>query len=253
MKYKWIILDIDGCISPEESVPWDMARFGELARRCREASEGRGPLPPFSFCTGRPQPYVEVLMKQMDVRAPVICENGAVIYSLHDNRSRFGPGVTTEKIEGLREVRLFIEHEILPKHPEMLYQFGKEAQMSIFSEQPEGFPPIQARIEEFVRAQRLPELVILPSHFYLNISVTGVDKGSTLTHLLEELGAVKEEAVGIGDTEGDLPLRDAVGFFGCPANATPPLHAVADYVSPYSTVEGVLDILAHIENASERI
>ena len=68
-----------------------------------------------------------------------------------------------------------------------------------------------------------------------------------LQALLQELGVTKEEVAGIGDTEGDLPLRESVGFFACPANATQVIQDVADYVSPHPTVAGVLDILAHPE------
>ncbi len=244
---KWIIADIDGCISPEESVAWDLGAFLRLAERSQAASAGRGTMPPMTLCTGRPQPYVEVLMKLLDVRAPAICENGAVLYTLHNNTSRFGPGVTEEKVQGLRAVHGFIETAILPDYPQLVYQFGKEAQLSVFSEQPACFDEVKERIEDFVAKQGGPAVLIEPSHFYLNISLEGVDKGRALNALLDELHATRETVAGIGDTAGDLPLRDAVGFFACPANAKPEIKNVADYVSPYPTLEGVLDILERPE------
>jgi hypothetical protein len=247
MAVKWIIADVDGCLSPEESIPWDIPAFQKLAELSRAASAGEGTLAPITLCTGRPQPYVEVLMKLLDIRAPAICENGAVLYSLHDNRAWYAPGVTEEKILGLRAVRAYIETAILPRHPEALIQFGKEAQISVFSEQPDCFAEIQPMIETFVAEQGGPELVINASHYYLNISLAGVDKGSTLRALLAELGVRGDEVAGIGDTEGDLPLREAVGFFACPANARESIRAVSDYVAPHETLAGVLDILARPE------
>ncbi|MBN2311404.1 MAG: HAD hydrolase family protein [Candidatus Hydrogenedentes bacterium] len=247
MSIKWIVADVDGCISPEESAPWDLEAFGRFARLVREAAAGRGTLAPLTLCTGRPQPYAEALMKVLDVRAPAICENGAVLYSLHDNRARFGPGVTEEKILALRAVRGFIETELLPAHPDALLQFGKEAQISVFSETGEAFADVTARVEAFAAANGGPELVINRTPFYLNISLAGVDKGSTLRALFSELGVGREDVAGIGDSEGDLPLREAVGFFACPANARSCLKAVADYVSPYEDIEGMLDILQRPE------
>lgn len=117
MSFKWIITDIDGCLSPEESEPWDLDLFWELARLCRAAADGKGPIPPMTLCTGRPQPYVEVLAKILDVRLPIIAENGAVLYSLHDNWSRFGPGVTAEKVHGLRVIREYLDDVLLPRFP----------------------------------------------------------------------------------------------------------------------------------------
>ncbi|MBN1866030.1 HAD hydrolase family protein [Candidatus Sumerlaeota bacterium] len=240
---RWIISDIDGCLAPEESVAWDRDLFAELACISQHASQGLGPVAPLTLCSGRPQPYVEVLMKLLDVRAPAICESGAVLYSLHDNTSVLGPGVTPGKIQGLRVVRGFIEKEILPRHPEAVVQFGKEAHVSVFSKRPEIFPDIRSRVEAFVAENGLPRLEIQPSHYYLNISLDGVDKGSALRVLLEELGIDGSQAVGIGDTEGDLPLRECVGFFACPANSVRAIKDAADYVSPYPNLAGLLDIL----------
>ena len=52
--------------------------------------------------------------------------------------------------------------------------------------------------------------------------------------------------VGIGDTMGDIAIRESVGFFACPSNADPELKRVADYVSAKPEVEGVLDVLARL-------
>lgn len=251
MAVEWIIADIDGCISPEESVAWDAELFGRFARLVRQASAGEGRLAPMTLCTGRPQPYVEALMKLLDIRAPAICENGAVLYTLHDNWARYGPGVTEEKVLGLRRVRAFVETELLPGHDELVLQFGKEAQMSVFSKRPEALQPLKPAIEDFVAREGGPELVINLSHYYLNISLAGVNKGNALAHLLEELGVDRAHTAGIGDTVGDLPLRDAVGFFACPANSQPEIKDVADYVSPHETLEGMLDILQRPEMQRE--
>ncbi|GMW01249.1 MAG: hypothetical protein AMXMBFR84_23860 [Candidatus Hydrogenedentota bacterium] len=247
MAVKWIITDLDGCLNPEESVPWNGDLFGEFSALARNAAAGLGSIAPLTICTGRPQPYVEVLMKIFDIRVPAICENGAVLYSLHDNRAWFGPGVTEEKIEGVRAVRSFIDTQILPDEPRAIMQFGKEAQISVFSEHPAIFDAMKARIATFVRDRGGPDLLITASHFYLNISLKGVNKGNALRALIRELNVTRDEIAGIGDTEGDLPLRETVGFFACPANATQSIKEVADYVSPSPDIAGLLDILKRPE------
>ena len=244
MAVQLILSDVDGCISPEESRAWDGPLFDRFAALCRAASSGSGTLAPMTLCTGRPQPYVEVLMKLLDIRYPAICEAGAVYYSLRDNRSYFAPSVTAAMIRGLHQVREYINAEILPAFPGLVYQFGKEAQMSLFSQQPECFNDIAPRI--LACAETIPglELNVTPTQYYLNIDLKGVTKGAAVTGLIEELGLNRDTVAGIGDTLGDLSIRDAVGFFACPANAVPGLKAVADYVSPYPDVHGMLDILS---------
>lgn len=228
-------------------MPFAEDPFSRLVHRIRRLNEGMGVLPPVTFCTGRPQPYAEALAKLMDVRLPMICESGAVVYTLKGNVSRYGPGVTGEGLASLRRARRFIEEELLPRHPGTLVQFGKEAHLSVFSEQPELLPPMVEPIEELIRREGLHPLEIKASHFYLNIAIEGVTKGAALTWLLGEQGLDRSQAVGVGDTVGDLALRDAVGYFCCPANAQPEIRDVADYVSPAAETEGMLDILNHLE------
>ncbi len=247
MPIRLILADIDGCISPEASCAWDGTLFEEFARLSRAASAGDVDLPPLTLCTGRPQPYVEALMKILDIRYPAICEAGAVIYRLADNRSQFAPEITVQMIQGLHRLRDYIVAEVLPAFPGLVYQFGKEAQMSLFTEKPECFDDVAAKVK--AHAATIPglKLSITPSHYYLNIDFEGVTKGAAIRRLLDELGLERSEAAGIGDTMGDISIRDAVAFFACPENAVPAIKEVADYVSPYADIRGVLDILARPE------
>ncbi len=247
MGVKLIISDVDGCLSPEESEAWDLTAFADLAHELRRADPPRR----MTLCTGRPQPYVEVLMKLLDISDPAICENGAVFYTLHDNHAWYNPDVNEERILKLRGLRAFIETDILPRFPGVTIQFGKEAQMSVYSEKPAVFETILKDIEDYVARNDGPRLDINTSHFYLNISLAGVDKGHAITHLLKMLNLKKEEVAGIGDTDGDLPIREQVGFFACPSNSRDSLKRVADYVSPYPDIKGMVDILKHPEMQPE--
>jgi HAD superfamily hydrolase (TIGR01484 family) len=247
MTVKLIVCDVDGCLTPEESCAWDLDAFAELARLSREASEGRSSLAPLALCTGRPQPYAEVLMKLLDIRYPVVCENGAVLYTLEGNRAWFAKGATADTMLRLRELRHAVVTRLLPDFPGAVLQVGKEAQISIFSESPERFPDLKARIAALAPDFGLADLCITSSHLYVNVSIRGVDKGHALDELLERIGIAPEETAAIGDTEGDLPLRERAAFFACPANASPEIRALADYVSPFPDIQGMLDILKRPE------
>jgi HAD superfamily hydrolase (TIGR01484 family) len=238
-----IVTDVDGCVTPEDSAPFDLTHLTPLIELIRGSAGKTHSLPPVTLCTGRPQPYVEVLAKLLDIRLPIICENGAVLYTLDGNWSRYAAGVTEEKVAGLRAIRAFIERDLLPNHPKARYQFGKEAMLSVYSEAHAELSRMQEAVETFAAREALPPAVINLTHFYLNISMAGVDKGTALLGLMQELGVPREEVVAIGDTVGDMPLRETADFFACPANAQDEIRAVADYVSPYPDARGLVDIL----------
>lgn len=244
--FSLLIADVDGCLLPEESVAWDPKALQPLAEWCHRSARGEGGLPRFTLCTGRPQPYVEALMKLLDVRLPAICESGAVFYTLPDNRAWYGPGVTPAKLRKLRELQNWLETDVLPAEKRALLQFGKMAQLSVYSEQHAVLEELAPRVSQFAEGIGLA-LDVHTSHYYLNISLDGVTKGRALEALMEQLGATREETAGIGDTEGDLPLREHVAFFACPSNARQAIKNVADFVASRPIHEGVLEIFQQIE------
>ena len=263
MEYDLIVSDVDGCLTPEESAGWDHRMFAALVSRVRgerapDQDDGRdrggairpaGRLP-LTLCTGRPQPYVEALLKILDIDLPAVCENGAVIYRLSTNESVYGPGVTPDGLREIGEVRQHIVMDLLPSFPGATLQFGKQAQVSVFSADPAQIPPLAERVRQFAARFADDPFVIGASHYYLNVSLAGVDKGSAIEQVMRELAVDRSRTAAIGDTEGDLPLREHAAFFACPANATPPIKAKADYVSPYRDMEAMVDILDRITGSS---
>lgn len=192
-------------------------------------------------------------MKILDIRFPAICEAGAVFYTLSDNYARFNPTITPERIRALHQLRERIIAEVLPKFPGLIYQFGKEAQLSFYSETTSFFNQVITLIFEIANTIPGLDISITPSKYYLNIDLKGVSKGSAIRSLMDQLGLSKNNVAGIGDTMGDISIRDAVSFFACPANAVPEIKAVADYVSPFPDIYGVLDILERKELQRDRI
>lgn len=243
MQWKLIVSDVDGCISPEESEPWDLEPFVTLARRLRDYRL------PFTLCTGRPQPYVEVLAKLLDVRLPLICENGAVVYELATNRSAPGPGVSADGVTLLRKLRAHLEG-LLPDYPGSVVQYGKEAQLSLYSRESDATAALAEAARSFVAREAPGSVRIDNSHYYLNISIAGVDKGTALAWLQNQLGVGPDATAVIGDTGGDLAMRERAALFLAPANATAEVKAAADRVSEKTDVHAVLEFVAELAPVS---
>ena len=56
-------------------------------------------------------------------------------------------------------------------------------------------------------------------------------------------GLRRERLAGIGDTMGDLAIREHVAHFACPSNAQDALKPHADKVAGAAEIEGVIEIL----------
>ena len=66
---------------------------------------------------------------------------------------------------------------------------------------------------------------------YLEVTATGVDKGSALKHLASRLGIPIENTLAMGDADNDLTLVEAAGLGVAVANANSNVRAVASKVT----------------------
>jgi Cof subfamily protein (haloacid dehalogenase superfamily) len=79
--------------------------------------------------------------------------------------------------------------------------------------------------------------------FFLEIANPTVTKAAGLEFLAEHLGFLPERTVAFGDGENDIELLEWAGFGVAVANAHERVLAVADYVCPPVTEEGVAQVI----------
>jgi hydroxymethylpyrimidine pyrophosphatase-like HAD family hydrolase len=237
-----IVCDIDGCLGPESHGPFDAARMAQVAAYNREAISGRR-LPILTLCSGRPQPFAEALCRMVgnDV-LPCVAEMGVWLYDPANNRFVLDPAITPEHRRWVREATAWIEEELVPQG--VVIQPGKTASVSLWHA---DTPWLMSRkpILASQFASKGWNLRISNSVAWINCDLSHVSKATGITRLKAQTGLRSERLAGIGDTMGDLAIREQVAFFAVPANAEEGLKARADYVSPFADIEGVLDILTH--------
>lgn len=78
---------------------------------------------------------------------------------------------------------------------------------------------------------------------FMDVAPSGVDKGSTLEFLLEELGLKHEELIAVGDSHNDLSMIQVAGLGVAMANATEAVKRVADYVTTSNNADGIAHLL----------
>ena len=84
--------------------------------------------------------------------------------------------------------------------------------------------------------------------YFLELAAAGVTKGSGLDFLSQHLGFTREETIAFGDGENDVELVEWAGYGIAVENAHERVKALADWVCPPVTEEGVAAVIeAYLE------
>jgi hydroxymethylpyrimidine pyrophosphatase-like HAD family hydrolase len=242
-RFDAVITDIDGCLGPESTAPMEAAKLAQIEAWNR-AAISKGDHPIVTVCSGRPQPYAEAICRIIGNSAlPCVCEMGVWLYDPHDNSYIMDPQIQPDHLDAVNAAMRWVDREL--SKDGVVYQPGKTASMSLWHPDTDFLMSLLPRIHEKVKRERWP-LRISRTVAWINCDLEFVSKKTGIARLLARCGFMKERLVGVGDTLGDMAIRESVGFFACPANADAELKKSADFVSQHSEVDGVLDILTRI-------
>jgi len=242
-----IISDIDGCLGPESHAPMRVEMLARVAAVNRASEAGwdvAGDRPIVTLCSGRPQPYAEAMCRVLhNTRVPVVAEMGVWLYDPRDNRFIMDPAITAEHVEMVGAAQAWIQREFGGMG--VVVQPGKTASISIWHPETARLMELKPRlVEAFAREGW--GLRVSSTVAWINCDLAHVSKATGIARMMAMMGFSREKAAGIGDTMGDMAIREKVAFFACPSNADERLKAHADYVSPFEEIEGVLDILDRV-------
>jgi Cof subfamily protein (haloacid dehalogenase superfamily) len=107
-----------------------------------------------------------------------------------------------------------------------------------------GEPAALDEVEVRMREQFAGRLHISKSlPFFLEFAANGVTKGSGLDFLAEHMGFTKEETIAFGDGENDVELLGWAGYGIAVENAHDRVKAVADWICPPASEEGVAQVI----------
>ncbi len=247
-RFDAIVCDIDGCLSPELPGPAATDLLARIAEHNARAADAGG-VPPLTLCTGRPLPFAEAMARvTRSFALPSVCEGGVWLLSMDPYRWEMDPRITREHRDLIREVEAWA----LSQFEGAFLESGKSAAVTIFHQRgPEYLrsvvlPAVQTRLAD----EGWP-LKVAMTWTCVNIEIEFVSKASGIDRVLAATGLDPGRLAGIGDTMSDMPIRERVAFFACPANADEALKPCADYVSPREEAEGVLDILDRIAKRSD--
>jgi hydroxymethylpyrimidine pyrophosphatase-like HAD family hydrolase len=238
-----VLADVDGCLTAGEGRPLDLEALAACAEINRRAL--RDPLvPAITLCTGRPAPYVEVLLQAIGGFLPAIAEHGGLLLSPLDYRLERHP-LLAGADETLEAVRAAILRQMV--WPGLGFvQPGKETMLTFYPAPGVTFDAALA----MARGALAPFDDLFAVEFNrtcVEVYRRGVDKGSATEWLAGLLDLPLAAFGGIGDSNADLAFLRVVGWPTAPANAIAAVRESVAYVASLPDTRGVLEIVAQVE------
>lgn len=247
-RFDAIICDIDGCLCAETTKPLDLTTLAKIAEHNRTAAQHRD-RPLVTLCTGRPQPFAECITRLIgNTTLPVVAENGVWIYDPAGHVYQRDPAISQDQVRAVHDAAAWL-HETYGRsdaHREGVQQQpGKSCSISLYHKDPAYLKSICPAIERTFAERGWP-LRVSMTWTYINCDLKHVSKGTGLDRLIAACGLDTSRLAGIGDTLGDLPIRERVAWFGCPSNAADELKPRADVVSTHAEAEGVWELIERV-------
>ena len=240
LEYDVIISDLDGCLAAEHGGPFYLERLGQIAEHNRLA-ETQHDRPPLTVCTGRPQPFAEAMCRLLhNNHTPCIAENGVWLYHPATNRYEQDPTITRDHLDAVQGAARLLADRYAERG--VTQQPAKSASVTLFHSERSVLHEIVEEVRGLLADRGWPFRVSM-TWDYINCDLSHISKESGLRRFFEQTGLDPKRAIGLGDTESDVPIAEACGWFGCPANACDTIKRHADLVSEYEQTEGVLDLL----------
>ncbi len=242
-RYDAIICDIDGCLGPESHAPLDAGALATLARHNVLAC-ARADRPVLTLCSGRPQPFAEALCRVLaNDRVPCVAENGVWVYDPASNRFDMDPAILAEHLDAVHHAQRWVRATLGTRG--VVIQPGKTASMSLWHEDTPWLLAQVPMLREAFAREGWP-LRVSNTVAWINCDLAHVSKSTGLARVKAATSLTRERLMGIGDTLGDLAIREHVALFACPANADPALKAHADFVASAEQIRGVLEIVERL-------
>lgn len=234
------LVDVDGCLTPGEGRGWNwraMETIAQLNQRSRHDAR----VPAVTLCTGRQEPYVEVLMQAIDATYPAVYENGCGLYYPQSYRFQEHPAINAQVREALLRAATRLRRQVV--EPGLGYfQPGKQVSLTLYPLPGTSLVTLHQIVSDILGAAG-GHLAVHASVSCVDVTPAGIDKGTGVQWLSEETGIPLGAIGGIGDSISDLAFLRLVGRSAAPANAATEVKDLVGMVASMPNGDGVVEIL----------
>jgi len=222
MKFKAIVVDIDGTITCEKR---------ELHLKAVEKIRSLNV--PVILATGNILCYARTASKLIGLSGAVVAENGGAVTVRYDVNGTFEE--TIEECE--RAFDFLSEHFELTK----LDPFYRKTEIALRR----NFDLERARM---LLKERPFDVELIDTKYAVHIKSRKINKGTGLIKLAGMMGLKPEEFVAVGDSANDVEMLEASGFGIAVANGDEEIKTVADYVTEATFGAGAVEAFEFLQS-----
>ena len=263
MKYKLLVLDIDGTLTNSKKVITDNTKKELLKIQERGIK--------VVLASGRPTPGMTTYAKELNLSkygSYILSYNGANIIDCKTNEAIFQKTLPQNIIPKLYEAA--IKHNVgiisyeqdcviagtdIDKFMEIearingipirkVEDFANYITFDVNKCLMTGEGAYLAQVEEKMKEEFGQALNIYRSEpFFLEIMPQNVDKAYSLGKLLDHLGITKDEMICIGDGFNDISMLKYAGLGVAMANAQDKVKEIADYITLSNDDDGIVHVI----------
>jgi HAD superfamily hydrolase (TIGR01484 family) len=243
MKYKALMLDIDGTIIPYRKDALPSLRVKEAIRKAHEKVK-------VCLATGRPYFMVKHLIEYLDLHGLVIMNDGAQVMDSKTKKIYYERQLDISDAKKACDIlhNAGVEFLIHDSGKDFVYskRYSPQKPFNIFS--------LKSYEESFADTvidalSDIPTIKVNKTHFGKKNQVGFLISHAEATklHGIFEVAKIwnitTEEIIGVGDSGNDFQLLMASGLKVAMGNALPELKDIADYIAPSVTEDGVADVI----------
>jgi Cof subfamily protein (haloacid dehalogenase superfamily) len=263
MKYKLLVLDLDGTLTNNKK------EITEHTLRTLIDAQERGVK--IVLASGRPTYGIAPIAEKLELKkygGYILSYNGGEITNWQTGESMYENVLDADVLPYLYQcakennfaIVTYKDKYVLTEHPDDEYVL-KEAILNVMETQ---------KVENFLEAIDFPvakclivgeatRLAVLEKEMYevlkdrmgvyrsepyfLELVPKGIDKAQSLAVLLEKIGATKEEMIAVGDGFNDLSMIKFAGLGVAMANAQEVVRQSADYITLSNEEDGVAAVV----------
>ena len=245
-KYKAIISDIDGTITPLSLHPTPSNKVKKAIRALTKRN--------FAFClaTGKPFYLIEHLVEELGLQSPIIADNGAAIYDSLTKKLLWQSTIAKDSANKIFSIAKIYKKVVRVSSGKRSYELHESIPSNL---EPTKFVTMGLTIREaddYVKKieNKFKNMAVIRASAYegdgfLDVYVTNAEatKQHAILKIAELLDIKTNEMIGVGDHYNDFPLLMACGLKVAMGNAVEALKAIADYIASSVDDDGIADVI----------